>query len=406
MFRIKSFTIIIFLLLAASTNVCAQKHGGKSHPVTTKNVIPVKSENDLLAELQEERFEELLENTKKVIFFDSLVVNKDDFLSHLRLTEEGGKFTRPERLFAESAQVPLTGQAAFINSLSSAVLFSAADSTNRLALHVAYRNGNRWTVPQELEGLEDLNNHDYPYMLADGITLYFSAESEETLGGRDIYVTRYNKDTHQYVRPENIGLPFNSSSNDYLLAIDERIQIGMLVTDRRQPDDKVCIYWFVANESDGIGQTGESYYFDGDDEDVVKRVRSLASIESIAASQQNKEERRMAAEARVRLKELQSSTNLPSQKDNRFRFIINDKNVYTSFDDFTNPDARSLAKEWHEHFVMQQMMQEDLENKRANFATTRSEKTKKCILNLETQLSELSKKLYSLALEIRKKELK
>ena len=36
------------------------------------------------------------------------------------------------------------------------------------------------------------------------------------MGGYDIFVTRYNSDTDNYLNPENVGMPFNSPFNDYM----------------------------------------------------------------------------------------------------------------------------------------------------------------------------------------------
>ena len=46
--------------------------------------------------------------------------------------------------------------------------------------------------------------------------------------------------------PDNYGLPYNSTANDYFLAIDERNNLGWLVSDRYQPEDKVCILYFCS----------------------------------------------------------------------------------------------------------------------------------------------------------------
>ena len=76
------------------------------------------------------------------------------------------------------------------------------------------------------------NVQNYPYMLSDGVTLYFASKDTNGLGGYDIYVTRYNTHTNTYTTPENLGFPYNSSANDYLMVIDELQQVGYFATDR------------------------------------------------------------------------------------------------------------------------------------------------------------------------------
>ena len=85
--------------------------------------------------------------------------------------------------------------------------------------------------------------------MADGVTLYFAAQGVNSMGGYDIFMSTFDLDKGVFYSPENIGLPFNSTANDYLLAIDDINHLGWLVTDRRQPEDKVCIYTFVPTAS-------------------------------------------------------------------------------------------------------------------------------------------------------------
>lgn len=63
------------------------------------------------------------------------------------------------------------------------------------------------------------------------------------------FVTRYNTNTDTYLVPENVGMPFNSPYNDYMYVIDEYNNLGWFASDRYQPEDKVCIYVFVPNDS-------------------------------------------------------------------------------------------------------------------------------------------------------------
>ena len=56
-------------------------------------------------------------------------------------------------------------------------------------------------------------------MTSDGETLYFAAMSEEGLGGYDIYVTRFDSDEGTFLEAENVGLPYNSFSDDSLFCM-------------------------------------------------------------------------------------------------------------------------------------------------------------------------------------------
>src|SRR3712207_8979977 len=103
-----------------------------------------------------------------------------------------------------------------------------------------------WSQPKRIEEISKLSRFAInPYQLFDGATLFFAAKTPQSLGEYDIFMTRYKREDGSYFAPIYYGLPFNSTANDYLLAIDEVNSLGWLVTDRRQPEGQVCIYTFV-----------------------------------------------------------------------------------------------------------------------------------------------------------------
>lgn len=329
-----------------------------------------------LALLREKRMEEMLPNTRALVFIDSLVVNKDDFLSQLRLTTEVGRFTLPDAIISHDRLEAETGQAAFVNSLESAAFFSVADTLGVLRLNALYRNGGQWSDPQPIEELRNFTYQDYPFLCTDGSTLYFAASGIESIGGIDLFVTRYNEESRQYVRPQNLGFPYNSPANDYLLAIDEELGIGVLVSDRNQPEDKVCIYWFIEDGQRNI------YDYDAEDEEAENIVREFAALTSIAATQEGHEE----AIEKLR-KSWQQALYAQSQTpESLYTFIIDDKTVYRSLDHFKNDKARAFAEKWlsaKEELTKLETQQQQLRNE---YAVSRDKSLIPVLRQLEEQL--------------------
>lgn len=391
--------LLVAALLFGTLDAAAQRKGTKSKtPAAQKAPEPTPEE---LAALEREaeqqrRVDELLPSTRSVTFIDSLVADKDNFLPYLRLTNDAGRYTDPQALFADHNAQYVTGSAVFVNSLASAVYFSVADSTGNVTLHAAYRNADHWGTPQPLRGVEGQDYQDYPFMLSDGTTLYYAAQSSDGLGGLDLYVTRYSSASRQFVRPENLGFPFNSTGNDYLLAIDESCGVGVLVTDRRQPDDKVCIYWFIAEDN------YPTVPYDEDDDDSIAEVRSIAAIESIAATQHD--EARIAEVRRIWQSALGSQQAL-SAAARSSRFVINDATVYTALSDFVSDEAREQAALWESQSQQLSELQSTLDDLRRSYATSRSQKQAQQIRNLEVQVVELQHAVSLSAKAFRKTEL-
>lgn len=333
----------------------------------------------------------MLGGTEKIVFIDSMVVPRKQFLSRFHLSEGCGKVDVPARLL-ESLSSMNTGFSAYQNELEDRIIFTVHDNKGRSRLYTADRLDNSWSKPRPLPGLEGDSIQDFPYLMPDGVTLYYAAQGEKSLGGYDIFVTRYDTETQQYLQPENIGMPFNSPANDYLYVIDEQAQIGWFVTDRNQPDDTVCIYRFIPNASREIYErTGEN----------EEQIRSAAQIRSIKESQNQKTTEIAAALERLK------SIGQESESDGlgNFRFVINDTKVYTSLSQFRQARAREMAANWTEKNEELNAAAQQLDTLRIQFHEQPGSTLRERILRLEPMVRQLEEEVAGLAKEIRKIEL-
>ena len=91
--------------------------------------------------------------------------------------------------------------------------FSQPDDSLKQQLCTSDLLGGEWSKPQLLNGIsEGISETAYPFMLADGLTFYFAGKGEESIGGYDIFMTRYDAHNNSFLKPENIGMPFNSEA--------------------------------------------------------------------------------------------------------------------------------------------------------------------------------------------------
>jgi len=243
----------MLLALAVLVPAMAQAQRRKAVKKTKKAVEEVVEDNPLMAQM--------LEATQRVIFIDSMVVGKDEFYAHIPLSSECGQLTQSH------------GAGQYTNELGDhrlQALWHSGDTAAYIAVNDYI--GGQWTEPVPAKGIGN-DDANYPYLMPDGTTLYFAQKGGKSIGGYDIFVTRYNAENGTFLRPENIGMPFASEANDYLYVIDEPRQLGYFVTDRRQPEGMVCIYVFIPSTSRRIYQS-EAYSHE--------QLRSLASINRIA----------------------------------------------------------------------------------------------------------------------------
>lgn len=370
---------IFICLLAACTMLPAQTQKRKAPAKKKTQPVAVKTE-------QEMKFDQMLNATQRIIIIDSIVVDKQQFLKAFKLTAEAGKLEGYNQFFRSDEQ-PYS--IVYVNQLGNKCWFA-----NSGRLYTADLLGQLWSEPQPLIGLGNFQRTNYPFVLADGTTLYFAAIGDQGLGGLDIYMTRYDSESRQYLLAENIGLPFNSEANDYMYAIDEFTGIGYFASDRCQPEGKVCIYTFIPNQKRVIYSA---------DEMEESKLRSLAKIERIADTWGDGQERQVALQ---RLKSAQSKTNTLPEKE--MAFVISDGIVYTRISDFQGNGNRERAKRLVSMMQQHQELDKELDKARQYYATKADTSEKASlqhdIIIREQEFYQLERDIRQLEKDIRKAE--
>lgn len=331
----------------------------------------------------------MLSATEKVRIIDSLVVDRGS-IPIPQLRKGLGKLQAAQTLAAALGLAgKRVGEAAYINDWGDRAYFAMADTTENLRLYVANRFVQKWGQPSPLPGFTPQErNEDFPFMDPDGVTLYFAADGAESLGGYDLFQTRYDADAKAFLKPQNLGMPFNSPANDFLMVIDRANNMGWFVSDRYQPVDKLCIYSFIPNDN------REVY----DASTPKNTLRQLAMLMPLQLSQISPEERRQLATDYAKSKQDGKS------EDKSNVFIINDNTVYHSLDEFRHPEARKAAKEWWDAAQRLQAVGEQLDELRRAYAKQKTGGEE--ILRLEQEQTALQAKASAAAVRMRALELK
>ena len=350
---------------------------------------------EIVEEPQEDpRITNMREMTQQIVFIDSIVTDKDRFLSQYRLSSETGTLTTTGQFFGKS----LSGHA-FLNEMGNKVYFSRTDGSGFHRLYTSDKLGTVWGEGTPLKGLsEGITDADYPFMMNDGITFYFSAQGEESIGGYDIFFTRYDSRSGSFLKPENIGMPFNSEANDYMYAADEESGIGYFVSDRRQPEGKVCVYIFI------LPETRRSY---DPSKYTEQQIRNFADIVRIADTWGNGYERRAALD---RLKAIGTTDARPAAETasaTNTAIVINDRLTYTNVKDFRSPAAANHYRELLKARELQATIEADLQKTRDRYARADEDGRRllrEVILHNEEQALLLRNSIHTLEKQIRKEE--
>lgn len=331
-----------------------------------------------------------IKRVEKVIFIDSVIIEKDKFLSAYHIGQECGTLGSTKYLIGGVSNEGT----AYSTEMRDKIYYSDVDANGVMQLYMCYKMLDEWSKPALLQGMPE-GDKNYPFMMSDGVTIYFANNSNEGLGGYDLYVTRYNTATDRYLLAENLGMPFNSAANDYMMVIDEMNKLGWFATDRNQPDSLVCIYTFIPNE---VKQYYD--YESGDRKEILKASR----IHSIAATQTDEEAIRQAQQSLLKL-----TMNIASKETKvDFTFVIDDFTDYHSLKDFKNPEARQLYQDWENKKKQLAKQYQQLEAMRVRYtqsSTNDRQKMRAELLSAEKQYETLETEVASMCKEIRNKEI-
>lgn len=321
--------------------------------------------------------QQMLKGTARIVIVDSIVVSKSQLLSAYQFSPEVGKISLEHSPLGQNSLAVYETERGNRQYKTQVV----GDSIYSLQLVCVDKEGSQMTQPRELKGLGINGDANYPFMMADGVTFYFAAKTDGGLGNYDLYITRYNTDEERFYKAENLGFPYNSYANDYLLVIDEVNNIGWFASDRYQPADKVCVYTFIPATS------RHTIDYEHADPVLLRQQASLRPIQS-TWTEDNAQQR---AQAKQRLAKIQANQTQQKQRD--FELVINDNYTYTSLNDFKSAAAKQRCQQWLQKKKNLETLRQQLDGLRDEYAQanrTRQRAMTQQILDLEHRVEELT----------------
>ena len=135
---------IIFLSLLCFGTIDAQKRKTKSK---TKVAVVEKT-------AEEKLFDELLPSTAKVMFIDSMVVDKASFLKSISMPKSLGRMASAD------------GKVSYTNEFGNTTIFASGDTLSRRHLYMSHKYGNKWDEARKVSEIDN-HNPDYPFLMAD-----------------------------------------------------------------------------------------------------------------------------------------------------------------------------------------------------------------------------------------------
>ncbi len=319
---------------------------------------------------------------------DKIKVNQSELLDVYKPAKDVGKLYKNGDFFASGVNPE---HIMFETERGDVVYFSMeASSQDTLNIYKMVKLIDGWGDSESVgEPVNSSYNDAYPFLQTDGVTFYFASDRPGGFGGFDIYKTFYDNETHSFLEPMNLGVPFNSPDDDFLFVSDEFNQKAWFASARETSGDEVMVYsirWDgtqVRNmvEEDGeilqsamLKVAGEDSPDETDDNDVA-----------YGSGVKNKKEKAM------------------------FHFEINDTISYSQYEHFIDSEALKLFKSGTQLEQQKDSLSLLMKSKRHDYSVvddaTQRNKIVNDILRLENQVYSLDDQIQEKYLYARQKEL-
>ena len=124
------------------------------------------------------------------------------------------------------------------------VYYSAPDLSGSLSLFLSEeRSDSLWRAPRHpAEALLSTGSEIFPMLSPGGRILYFASDGLPGMGGYDIFSSTWDEVNATWSKPENLGIPYNSPADDFLMMDTEDGDFTLLASNRACGKDSVYVY--------------------------------------------------------------------------------------------------------------------------------------------------------------------
>jgi outer membrane protein OmpA-like peptidoglycan-associated protein/tetratricopeptide (TPR) repeat protein len=156
--------------------------------------------------------------------------------------KQNGDWTKPSYLDGYVNQANQKEHSCFVYDFGKKMILSSTLNTNGNfdLFEVQLRRDGTWGLPTPLSLLNSTEDEITPFVSEDGKTLYFSSKGHTGIGGFDVYKATFDEQTQTWGKPENLGMPINSVSDDTYFSIYD--DMGYMVSQRAGGKGREDIY--------------------------------------------------------------------------------------------------------------------------------------------------------------------
>lgn len=186
----------------------------------------------------------LLSTITEIIVTKKSEIKSADFFRIYDLSNIGGSFVVAidfqSKMDKKMNHIPLVH---FPQGTDKIFYSSYGDGSQKDIYMVRRLPDGKFSLPQlVIGGVNSPFEEDYPYLHPSGNYLYFSSKGHNSMGGYDVFRSRFDPDNNSFGPAENIDFAISSPDDDILYVVDKDDKNAYFASSRQSQDGKLFVY--------------------------------------------------------------------------------------------------------------------------------------------------------------------
>ena len=188
----------------------------------------------------------LMTTISDIVVLDKKEITTDKFFRVYELNDIGGNLLVTaefqSKLDKKNNHVPLV----HFPQNPSVIYYSSYGENNETGKDIYIRKklpDGTWGDAQKIPGSVNSNfDEDFPYMHPDGNYLYFSSKGHNSMGGYDVFRSKFNPTNNSFGPPENMDFAISSPDDDLFYIVDSLNSNAYFASARQSEMGKLFVY--------------------------------------------------------------------------------------------------------------------------------------------------------------------
>jgi hypothetical protein len=230
--------------------------------IESYNAFKQSASSSLIKELHVDKLIEMCKSGQDLIKYisdltvvDNRRIKSENYFYSYDLKEFDGKLViKPKELKSSIDKKEEAPNMVIFLPNNSNVIYYGSYGTNKANGRDIYKierlPDNKWSKPENLGTVINTPfDEDFPFLYADGKTLYFSSKGHNSMGGYDIFKSVYDSSAMSWTKPENLDFPINTPYDDYLYITDKDNFYAYFTSNRETRDNNITVYKIIVDKN-------------------------------------------------------------------------------------------------------------------------------------------------------------